>query len=46
LNNNKVQKIRVFIKDNDGKVIISEDYDITKNYIKNEDIDLDKVLFE
>jgi hypothetical protein len=46
LDRNKTQKVRVFVKDSDGKVIISEDYKITKNYIKDEDINLDKLFFE
>ena len=46
LNTNKVQTIRVFVKDSDSKVIISKDYTITKKYIKDEDINLDKVVFE
>ena len=46
LNKNKIQNIRVSAKDSDWKVIISKDYKIIKNYIKDEDINLDKVLFE
>ncbi len=46
LNNNKVQEIRVYVKDLDWRVIISKDYKIVKSYIKDEDINLKSVVFE
>ncbi len=46
LNEKKTQKIRIFILDENKKLIDSKDLLITKNYIKEELIDLQKFKFE
>ena len=46
LNKNKNQLIRVFVKDSDWVVIVSKDYKIIKEYIKEEEIDLWNIVFE
>ena len=46
LDRNKTQLIRVFVKDEDGVVMVSKDYKIIKEYIKDEEINLDNVIFE
>ncbi len=45
LDKKKTQIIRVFVKDSDWVVIVSKDYKIIKNYIKNEEIDLGDIVF-
>ncbi len=46
LDNNKTQNIRVFVKDSDANLILSKNYKVIKNYIKDEDIDLNKISFK
>ena len=46
LDKNKIQLIRIFVKDIDWIVIASKDYKIVKQYIKDEDINLDNIIFE
>jgi hypothetical protein len=45
LDNKKNQLIRVFVKDSDRVVIDSKDYKIIKSYIKDNEINLDDVVF-
>ncbi|MDD4151215.1 MAG: PKD domain-containing protein, partial [Candidatus Gracilibacteria bacterium] len=45
LNNNKFQNVRIFLLDSDNKIVSSQDLKIVKNYIKEENIDLDSLSF-
>lgn len=45
LDNSKQQIVRLYIKDNDNKVLASKDIKIIKVYIE-EDIDVDSIVFE
>ena len=46
LNNRRNQTIRVFIMDETGNVLDSEDIIIVKEYIEEQEIDLDTIVFE
>lgn len=46
LNDNKVQKIRVFVRNTTWKIVGSRDLTITKNYIEEEAIDINTIIFE
>jgi len=45
LNENKYQTIRVFIKDSNGNIVDSKDIKIIKEYITEEEIDINKIVF-
>ena len=45
LNDKKFQKIRVFIKDVNGNIIDSRDITIIKNYVSEEQIDINTIIF-
>ena len=45
LNKNKYQKIRVFTKSNSWDLIDFKDFTIIKNYITEEEINIDKIIF-
>jgi hypothetical protein len=45
LNKDKTQTFRIFLLDADQKTVESKDITITKNYIKEENVDLSKVNF-
>jgi hypothetical protein len=45
LNDKKIQTIRVFTLDGSGNTLDSRDIKITKNYIKEEEIDMDTIIF-
>jgi len=45
LNDKKTQKVRVFLLDLNWEVIDSKDIEIEKEYIKDEEVDLGKVVF-
>ncbi len=45
LNTNRYQKIRVFIKNTQGKVVDSKDIIIIKDYIEEETIDINSIVF-
>lgn len=45
LNENKVQTARVFLLDADNKVVSSQDIKIVKDYIKEEEINIDNLSF-
>ena len=46
LNNQKIQKIRIFLKDWDNKVIETKDLTIEKQYVKDEQISTDEIKLE
>lgn len=46
LNQNKFQKIRAFVKNSSWEVVDSKDIIITKNYIKEEIVDINNIVFE
>ncbi|MFK7779797.1 MAG: PKD domain-containing protein, partial [Candidatus Gracilibacteria bacterium] len=46
LNRSKIQKVRVFIKNISGEVVGSKDITIIKNYIEEEMVDIDSIIFE
>ena len=46
LNENKYQKIRVFIKNNANELISSKDITIVKKYIEEKSIDMDSLVFD
>jgi hypothetical protein len=45
LNDNKTQNIKVSLLDADKKVVSSQEIKVTKDYIKEENIDLDSLSF-
>ncbi len=46
LNDNKYQKVRVFIKDANNNVIDSKDITIVKNYVEEKLIDINNIIFD
>ena len=46
LNKNRIQTIRVFIKDEDSIVVASKDIIIQKEYIKENEINLNDIIFD
>ncbi|MCD5385045.1 PKD domain-containing protein, partial [Candidatus Gracilibacteria bacterium] len=45
LNDNKFQNFRVYTKDKNGNIIDSKDITIVKNYIEQEEIDINSIVF-